>query len=228
MVVWNLNNWSLSQRLCGCVIQGCAGTLYERIRGQIVRSIFECTQLHNLMQRFNPVGPVLLKVLSQALEGLFPSSLLPMFTTWLCYCIIFNLYKHLFVFDLPTFKVTDQVTVMLHCRTYSFTTTTDRPQFRVHWILWREFTIFITSIHSILFAISYLARHMNEWWNCEGMAHGKYIVFAVFIVQLCTYHCYARLVVGGDFEGGLTPAACPLRGAFALYGELLLRMCTYV
>ena len=28
-----------------------------------------------------------------------------------------------------------------------------------------------------------------------------------------------RLVVGGDYEGGLTPAACPLGGAFV---ELLL------
>ena len=37
-----------------------------------------------------------------------------------------------------------------------------------------------------------------------------------------------RLEVGGDFEGGLTPAACPLGGAFALYGGFLLHICTYV
>ena len=37
-----------------------------------------------------------------------------------------------------------------------------------------------------------------------------------------------RLVVGGDYEGGLTPVACPLVGAFALYGELLLYIHTFV
>ena len=31
-----------------------------------------------------------------------------------------------------------------------------------------------------------------------------------------------RLVVGRDYEGDLTLAACPLGRAFALYGELLL------
>ena len=31
--------------------------------------------------------------------------------------------------------------------------------------------------------------------------------------------------VGWNYEGGLTPATCPLGGAFALY---LLRMCTFV
>ena len=37
-----------------------------------------------------------------------------------------------------------------------------------------------------------------------------------------------RLVVGGDFEVGLTPAVCPLGGAFALYVEYLLHIHTYV
>ena len=37
-----------------------------------------------------------------------------------------------------------------------------------------------------------------------------------------------RLVVGGDFEGGLIPAAFPTGGAFALYGGLLLHMYTFV
>ena len=31
-----------------------------------------------------------------------------------------------------------------------------------------------------------------------------------------------RLVVGGDYEGDLTPAACPWGGACALFGESLL------
>ena len=35
-----------------------------------------------------------------------------------------------------------------------------------------------------------------------------------------------RLVVGGDFEGGLTPAACPLGGAFTLYRGFLLHIRT--
>ena len=37
-----------------------------------------------------------------------------------------------------------------------------------------------------------------------------------------------RLVVGGDFEGGLTPAVCPFGGAFALYEGFLLHMHTCV
>ena len=37
-----------------------------------------------------------------------------------------------------------------------------------------------------------------------------------------------RLMVGGDFEGRLTPAACPLGGAFALHGGFLLHIHTYV
>jgi len=35
-------------------------------------------------------------------------------------------------------------------------------------------------------------------------------------------------MVGGDYEGGLTPAACPLRGAFASYEELLQYIYTFV
>ena len=34
-----------------------------------------------------------------------------------------------------------------------------------------------------------------------------------------------RLMVSGDYEGGLTPAACPLGGAFALYGVYHLQTC---
>ena len=37
-----------------------------------------------------------------------------------------------------------------------------------------------------------------------------------------------RLVVGRDYEGGLTSAACPLGGAFGLYGELSLYIHTFV
>ena len=37
-----------------------------------------------------------------------------------------------------------------------------------------------------------------------------------------------RLVVSRDYEGDLTSAACPLGGAFALYGELLLYIRTFV
>ena len=37
-----------------------------------------------------------------------------------------------------------------------------------------------------------------------------------------------RLAVGGDYERGLTLAACPLGGANAIYGELLLYICTFV
>ena len=34
-----------------------------------------------------------------------------------------------------------------------------------------------------------------------------------------------RLMVSGNYEGGLTPAACPLGGAFALYGVYHLQTC---
>ena len=37
-----------------------------------------------------------------------------------------------------------------------------------------------------------------------------------------------RLVAGRDYEGGLTPVACPLGGAFALCGEFLMHMCISV
>ena len=45
------------------------------------------------------------------------------------------------------------------------------------------------------------------------------------------YHCYAppsQVGGGGGFEGSLIPAACSLRGAFALYGGYLLHVHTDV
>ena len=38
---------------------------------------------------------------------------------------------------------------------------------------------------------------------------------------------HPRLVVSGDYEGGLNPAACPLGGAFALYGRFLLHISVF-
>ena len=43
------------------------------------------------------------------------------------------------------------------------------------------------------------------------------IAFVFLNAPITVYAHLARLVVGGDFEGGLTPAACPLGGPFALY-----------
>ena len=45
------------------------------------------------------------------------------------------------------------------------------------------------------------------------------------VIYFCHYpaaNAYAPITV----EGGLTPATCPLGGAFALYGEFLLHMHT--
>ena len=47
------------------------------IRKQIVRSIFECTQAHNFMQRFSPVGPSSVTNTNKLLE----TNILP-YTGW--------------------------------------------------------------------------------------------------------------------------------------------------
>ena len=54
----------------------------------------------------------------------------------------------------------------------------------------------------------------------------KLLLHAVMNVSLMHLSLLCRLVVGGDFEGGL--AACPLGGAFALYGGFLLHIRTCV
>lgn len=46
--------------------------------------------------------------------------------------------------------------------------------------------------------------------------------------QLQCYTTLPSLVGGVDYEGGFTPAACPLGWAFPLYGELLLYIHTFM
>ena len=58
---------------------------------------------------------------------------------------------------------------------------------------------------------SWNPHHLNNWW-----------VNALMHLSLMPHP--PRFVVGGDYEGSLTPTACPFGGAFALYGELL---CTF-
>ena len=88
------------------------------------------------------------------------------------------------------------------------------------------------SVGAIHFEGSALAERVGqgEVGGCTPLGDNAWRLLQLAVVHLSllcpTLPC--RLVVGGDFEGGLTPAACPLGGAFALYGGFLLHIRTHV